>query len=637
MAQPEIVVEQEAITKEEVAYWQREVDASLAFQADQFTKRTGYEANIRYYESLQANAVSNIEQMAIVNEYTPAIYSVITSAYNQNPAVNVKAKHPLADQPVRPLNSFLNDPASTNFQPFPLTDLMQGGINYAIENTGFKMENQLALFDMYAAGFACVEVNYRTKAESQFTGKDVPEDDRNMGEKFADDVVDGTKKLLGMNSNDPIEVTEEKVTAQQATLEDERSVDATFVKRWNPMNILFDYRAEVFRESRYIAKIVDMTMAEFKVTYPAFKDSVPSDNLRNISLANHTDKDNVKAVRVYELEIKTLTGTTVLVITPGIVEALDHYTKPIITNGFSIKYATLDKYGKLYPMPRMTMMRKPQDNLNHYTTIEMEHADRQMQKIAVWEGGLTEEGKTALEDNDIYGIVKKKVAGAVFEAVPQGGTTPENKDLQELNKESINKLANTNELAKSGESDSKFATQDALKDKAFQVSTSTLQDALEDLLNDEVEALKDIIMQMWDGQDFFQVTGLVGGDQWYTPEMGALADVLLGDYLVSVNVTSASKPDPLRDRNEAIELAQFIFSNLPMIQALGKVPNIEVINNVIKSYNKNPDALLTDLEPAPIQQQDPNAPVEQTAGQPPGASLVNAGVGGGALPAGGGG
>ena len=165
---------------------------------------------------------------------------------------------------------------------------------------------------------------------------------------------------------------------------------------------------------------------------------------------------------------------------PGVIEELDHYRLPIITNGFTLKYGSIDNYGRLYPMSKAKLVKSAQDNINHYVSIQGEHADRAMQKIAYWEGGLTENGKNSIRNNDPYGLVEKNTPGAIFEPIPQGGTIPENKDMQNMLQENINKIVGTTELRKSGRSDAKFATQDALKEQAFQELSDATRDALGD-------------------------------------------------------------------------------------------------------------------------------------------------------------
>jgi hypothetical protein len=228
--------------------------------------------------------------------------------------------------------------------------------------------------------------------------------------------------------------------------------------------------------------------------------------------------------------------------------------------------------------------------------------------------GLTKEGQNAVQSSDVYAICNKKIPGAVFEAMPVGGVAPENKDLQMLNTENINKLIGTNELAKSGRSESEFATQDALKNQAFDMNTSAFEDALGDLLRDSLDTLKDIILQLWDGDYYFKITGEPGGEMWYTPEMGKLPDLLLGDYLIDVDIVSAQKPNPMKQRSEMMELFQIATSPMvtQLLMAEGKKISINFIKELFKAFEKNPDTIIEDIPQQPMLSQPP------MGGVPPG-------------------
>ena len=87
------------IPKEEVAFWQREVEASQEFQLEQFIDRVGYKGNVEYYEGLQkAPFAQSMDMMAIINEVTPSANSIISNTYNQNPTSAISALHPLAEE-----------------------------------------------------------------------------------------------------------------------------------------------------------------------------------------------------------------------------------------------------------------------------------------------------------------------------------------------------------------------------------------------------------------------------------------------------------------------------------------------------------------------------------------------------------
>lgn len=603
------------ISQAEVSFWLKELEASKKFRDDQFTKRIDYKKLVEYFEGKQFDGETTEELISILNEFYPSFGSIIQNTYYQNPTVVVKAKHPDAEQDFQPsLDYILRSMQRGEPMPptMPLWEVMQAALRHAVNKMGMKPEMQMALFDLLFAGFAIVEVNHRAKA-TEFQGQDQPLDPRNTAEKFADGV---SNFIFGKENEGPTE-TEERVAREAGDDEQFYQIDETFIKRWDPNDILFDYRADTFRESRYIAKVIKLSVAEFKAEFPDFAGTIPSDKLVTIEYAGHKNSDNAKALEVFEVQIKKKDGVYILKCAEGIPEALDHYKDEITTNGFKLKYACIDKYGKIYPISRAKLAKKPQDELNHYTTIQMEHADRAMKKVTVYEEGLTDQGKKQLENNDPYGIVYKKSPQAVYEAMPESTTSPDNEVLKQEFKESLNKQVGSNELAQSGNSDSKFATQDALKSKAFDVNTSAVEDALGDLSREVIDTLKDIIMQVWDGEEFFKITGVSGVEMWYTPDMGPLSDLMIGDYLAETDIASAKRPDFMQDRQDSVEFATFILNpeiDMRLQMQTGKMVNVEaVLDDVAKSFRKNLSTYTKEI--------DPMAPVPLATG-PQGAPLA---------------
>jgi len=408
------------ITKPELDYYKREVLASLKRQRTEFIERIGYEDLIKYLEGLQGK-----DTWTIVDEFSPAVLSVVSSVYYQNPTVSVEAASPEADEYVKPSMMYLLQ--NPDFKPYRLTDLMRGASVYGMKKSGMKEEMQVSCFDLVLAGYACVEMNHtteRVEAPTEDFGKD-EERDSSILNKLIEGAKGLASSVTGMFGEKPAEKDDE-VTAEdiaKTTQKDVRTdtTNRTYCKRWNPLDILFDPRAQVFRESRWIAKKVRMSLAEFNSTYPHLKGKVnPGDeHISELAYSQHQSDENKKAVVLYELEIKKKgPRNCILVLHLGLDEAVDYYEKPIITNEFSVKYGSIDKYGKIYPMSRGKKAKRPQDDINHYMTIQFEHVDRAQRKIAVYTGGLTESGKAAQNGSDAYAIVEKNTPQPIYEVMP---------------------------------------------------------------------------------------------------------------------------------------------------------------------------------------------------------------------------
>lgn len=609
------------ISKEEVAYWKKEIEAGQKRKKEEFDEVIGYENLVRYFEGFHNKIGTKIDEIAVLDEFSTALVSVINGTYYQNPTVSVSPTRPEAEAPVQPdLMFMIKNP---NFKPFSRAELMKASIDYAVKKCGLKLEAQMALFDLLVAGFCVIECNHRSVPYEQ--------DQTDMVDRDPlETIVDGAKALgekmvemFGQAKDGALSDAEiEEQVAKETSSFSDKFQDQTYFKRWDPNEIIFDPRARVFKESRFLTKLVKMSLADFKVYYPKFKDQVPSQFVSETGTAGTKRKqEHKKEVTVAETEIKQKDGSVnVLCTTRGINEALDYRPRAVVTNDFTMKYGCIDKYGKVYPVSRAKKAKKPQDDLNHYVTIQMEHADRSPRKVAVYMEGLSAAGKATQMNSDVYANVEKITPQPVYEAMPQQPVSIDNEKLQLAMKDSVNKHFGTSENAKAGgKSDNEFATQDELESIAFQASTSQVQDSLGDVLREVLDTLKDIIMQFWDGEDYFKVTGIVGGDQWYTPEMGPLADLLLGDYDIEIDISSAARQNPAVERANNVKLMDVLINPATQgfLASKGVSLSLQPIKNVIKSFGNNPEMVFEPLPLPPMMPPPPGAmPVPQNEPAP---------------------
>lgn len=619
-----------ALTQSELMFWRNEIEASNKRYQSEFVAQNDYDLLTKYFEGIQKGQYANIDRLLVLDELSPSITSIISNVYYQNPKAIVTAKNPQADKDVQPGMLYLLQ--HPEFVPFKLVDLLNGALNYVVSQKegGLKPEAQIAIFDLLVAGFCVIECNQEstpvpmqmdspepgTPAQSALTEK-FPSSNSGLG-RFLGDATKFIRDPLGRNPEN--KMTTEDVESYLFKEQDKvvgkfGYKDKIYFRRWAPTDILFDSKADRFCDSRFIAKKIDMSIAEYKAKYPQNKDYIPADSTLDMSYQSHRDDSNKKAVRLYELQVKKNDGIEILILGMGVPKALDRYILPFRTNGFTLKYGCLDNYGKLYPVSRTKKAKKSQDALNALATQQMEHALRASRKVAVSMGNLSEAGKRDLNNGLVYGFVEKTTPGAIFEKVPLDPVNNDNLMLQRVLSDSINKQIGTNELAKAGKSENEFATQDTLQAQQFLKNANQVRDALGDVIAENLDTAKDIIQQTYDGQDYFKITGIKGADAWYSPEMGPLPDLVLGDYLVDVNITSASRPDPLLEQNKAVKLLE-IATN-PNIQQFammnGKRFNMEALNGAIKSLEFEPDSILEDLPPPQMMLPPPGA-----EGLPPG-------------------
>ena len=581
----------------EVRFWRNEIESSEDFQRKEFISRIGYERLLKFWEGEQHPDGTSPYQITQMDEIYPGISSIISNTYYQNPSIMAEATHPEAEKiiqlPFTAQVAMMQTGMAEQYSQWDVTyaDLIRDALKYAVKKHGLKGEAQLALFDLLAAGFCVMEANHMVES-GEAQGQDTSVQHGLM--QKVGDALNTAKDFITGNSEREVE---EKVAGEVDNEGRDYIFDSSYIERWNPLDILFDYRAEVFKKSRFIAKRVHKTIAEFNTMFPQFAGKVAPDAGSPLKYASHKDPQNNKCVTIYEIQIKKKSGVCILKIANGISDALDYYELPFTTNGFTLKYGSIDKYGKLYPVSKLYRASKPQHELNHQLTIQSEHADRSIKKIAYDQSNLGPDGKKALTSGDIYALVPKLRPQPLFESIPVGGTSPENEVIQQKMTESVNKQLGTNETAKSGKSDNEFATQDQLESQAFGNNTNSVRDALADVIREVLGTMKDIILQMWDGDDFFKVTGKQGGQFWYRPEMGKLSDLLVGDYEIDIDIVSAERPNPMNAKKEAVEIWGFLMQAVPFLMSKGKTLSLAAFDNVIKKFNMNPDTLTEDLQP----------------------------------------
>ena len=191
MKQNLLPVQELTMDKDTLNFWKAEVRSSLKRQKSEFIDRINYNELVRYFEALQFKGASSL--LAIVDEFSPAIISIITSVYYQNPTVQVEAANPDADQMITPSMMYLIQ--HPEFKPFNLIDLMKGSLTYGMTKSGMKEEMQIGTFDLLVAGFAAIEMNHSSINQEAPT-EDASHPVEDMAQNMMQSMIDGAKGLM---------------------------------------------------------------------------------------------------------------------------------------------------------------------------------------------------------------------------------------------------------------------------------------------------------------------------------------------------------------------------------------------------------------------------------------------------------
>ena len=584
----------------EVKFWLSEARSCVERQRIELLQRNNYPFLINYYEGVekvdaQHPHVSSNQQMAIINEYFPSTNSLISELMYRNPDLILEALKPQAEDDL---------------------PLMKSALNYLFDKGEALIENRIALFDMLYAGYCAVEVDQLNTKEDGEEKKD--EEEPTEIEEGKTSVFDKFKKGF-KKALDPDEA--EKILAQMSPQIESNfsTVQGSYIRRYDPLDIPLDWRAERLKDCRYRLKKVWMSKAEFDVKYDKYKNKVEVEE-EKFEHSKHLSSLHNNKVMLFEFQVRLKGGVyRTIVLSPHVLtEAIDMFDRPYTTNGFNIKIGTLHKYGKLYPKSFAQINKTMQDEMNEYVRHMMDVAQRNVPKHVTDKNKVKTNAKDALMSSNVNDIVEidGNTIGAVTPLQPTQ-VAYENKELLSIFQDQKNKLWSVTEARISGRSQAEFATDLAIQDQSFQQRNIDIQEGLRILIQDELNTGKDLIVAFWDNEIFLKVSGSEKMD-WYEPVMvqdpqnpdrqiieNPLADLLTGDYFIDIDIASSVQPN----RSQELQRMTFFMTQLvqmrPVLIEQGKDINIDEIKRISKEFGWNPDKIFVEHLP----QMQPNVPV----------------------------
>ena len=578
---------------EEIKFWLEEARSCEERQRIELIQRNNYPFLINYYEGFEDEEalyphVSTSRKLSIISEYFPNTNALISEIMYQNPDILVEATKPEAEESEA---------------------LMKSALQYGFTKADALIENRLGLFDMFYAGYCAIEVNHlveKTSSEYNLLPTDEELKDREKPQGLIQKTISAVKNVFSPDQ------AEEKFESELPKQEEAYgTVEKTYVRRWSPLDVPLDWRANVLKDRRYNLKKVWLSKAEFDARYPNFKDRVFASG-GSLDYTKHEQEIHNKKVLLYEFQIKKKNNEFyTLIISPSITnEEIDFFKRLYTTNGFNMKIGTLHKYGKLYPIALAQVNKKIQDEMNHYVRFAMETAERNIPKYVIDKKKVKADGETALQSTNINDLVK-------IDGITSGAVTPlqptnvslENKELLALFQQQKEKLWSVSSPRLQGKSQAQFMGELEIQEAGFESKQIDIQEGLRFLIQEELETFKDIIVEFWDQPFFFKVTS---GDKpsWYTPQLAPdpnnpekqivlnpLTDLLTGDYFIKVDISSALRPNKERRKAEIVDFVKFMLSPevIAFLQSQGKTVNIEEFKKIAKEFGFMPETLLIDI------------------------------------------
>jgi len=593
------VTDKGQLTTGEVQFWLSEASSCEERQKVELRNRNGYPFLINYFEGIskidpqqtgeiQYPHVSTGVRYSIINEYFPSTNSLISEIMYQNPDILVEALKPQAEEDA---------------------PLMKSALAYAFDKGDALIENRVALFDMLYAGYCAVEVDQLPPEKKNITPSiDEPnagteQQPRSIFEKL----ITKTKELISP------EDAEKNLSAMLPPMEANFStVQGTYFRRYDPLDVPLDWRAERLRERRYNLKKVWMSKAEFDAKYPQFKDRVNAEE-NKFDYAKHELLAHNRKILLYEFQVR-LKGNQykTIVISPQVKTVeVDCFVRPYIANSFNMKIGTLHKYGKLYPISFSQVNRKMQDELEGYIRHLMDVAERNIPKQIVDRNKVKQDGQDALRSrfvNDLV-LVDGNTAGVVTPLQPTM-VSSENKELLSIFQDQKNKLWSVSEARLSGRSQVQFATDLSIQEAGFQQRNFDIQEGLRHLIQEEMDTVKDLIVEFWDGEVFLKVTGS-DKTKWYEPQtvpnpnnpnesmvINPLTDELTGDYSIKIDIASAGRPNRQQQLAQMVAFMEKLVLFRPILIEQGKDINVDEVKRISKEFGWNPDKIFVAHNPS---------------------------------------
>ncbi len=576
------------LTYEQVSYWLKEITSCEERKKKELLARNNYPRLIEYYEGNQflENESKTLRKM-VKNDYFPNTNSLIAEIMYQNPDVIATATRPEAEG-----ESGRDE------------RIMKSALSYAFNKLDALTENRIALFDMFYAGFCAVEVNHKAERVSKESPDRETEKETQKEQGFFSKAIDTVKEKIGLSA----QKTEEKELSTLATDEENYSLDEeTYLRRWNPLNVGFDYRAERIRDIKYVYKIIRKTPAEFNAQYPDYTNKVHSS--QDIDYTKHTDINHKSLITYYEIQVKRKGNKfETFVIAPSFQkEEIDYFERQFTSNDFDLKIGVLDEYGKLYPISRSQINKSTQDDTNNYLTHMMEVAERNIPKRGYDKNKVKDDGIIALNSKFVNDNVPVDGGADSIWPIPATEVSKTNKEMLGILQQNKEQLWGVSAPRLSQRTDAEFMGELEIQEAGYQEKRLDIQEGLRKLIRAELNGLKDIIVALWDGEYFFKITG-GAKPEWYTPQIDPISGIVLNplnkvlraDYELDVDISSALRPNKEQRKVEFIKYLTWLFSApvAAYLTAQNKTINFDALKKSASEMGLNPESLFMDLQPS---------------------------------------
>ncbi len=284
-------------------------------------------------------------------------------------------------------------------------------------------------------------------------------------------------------------------------------------------------------------------------------------------------------LELFEGWIRSKEGLYITVFCEGYKKPIRYDKSSWQGDGFPICFLSFAELNDEYYAPGyVEIASAPQKQINYIATLQGTVIDKFRCQTAVNEKALTEQGKRALQRNELGGIVTFKEPPLTH--IAPLASTPIPADLfnvLNIMQDNLQEILQVSGLRMGSAEAEDTATQDKLKDFGNQLGISGMQDKVREYVMEQATKCAQMIKQYSTGRTLVPIvgvdiinpsTGKPVTQEWLefgTPENPVtLRQVVAGDYDVEVDIKSAQKP------NEAIQLQMFegLMTKLPQYETM---------------------------------------------------------------------
>jgi len=381
-------------------------------------------------------------------------------------------------------------------------------LNHFYENQEAEFQNELAVWDSYVLNRGITKVGYATKF-----GMDIP--DQEQKKKLTKSVVDKSLEALGLK----------KPSKEEPVIRPE--VDKTIISekpyiKWvSPFKFLMDPRARSLDDAMWVAEEFDKTVASLKKNKKYKNTSKltgnrPDERTSRELLIEESSIEEFAVVRLYEIHyINDSKMYRLVMVKDGEnFEELYHEESMYEMEGFQYDIWELTRHGHLqFKRSDLEKIKNLQDRFTQVIDNMLDQMERFHSKIAIDQGGMTPNGRKALEEGDVGAVVECNKNPA--EVIREIALTQYKRDLKALLDDMVQLITIMTGITQAkllGVSSGETATGETIAQGGEGIRIADMRKAVERIGNKQAEKFWAVIKQFVNLQELELITGESGVD-----------------------------------------------------------------------------------------------------------------------------